>query len=272
MPTVAFVSPKSSTKALQKQLGQGSDKLSSCVDAATQTDIVEFADASTSCTLTQRNRSKSPSPHNKSSTSLVRKGAAKTPRQQQENLTARQVECSTCSQLKKDLHNQRLRNISVRDECNKLRARNVKLEEELAKTKQEIELMFDYSSFQDQEAVINQLKHSLSLNKTYIAQLEKSTQLSRSLLKDTLNTKLRYEKIIKKVMKNESEGRVRSIQSVINKTPLESSAQLESLNSVLPQMPTRPVEQKIKQKPSPKKKFTMSSKKLVHMKIFSRRN
>ena len=138
--------------------------------------------------------------------------------------------------------------------------------------KEEIELLFDYSSFQDQEAVINQLKHSLSLNKTYIAQLEKSTQLSRSLLKDTLNTKLRYEKIIKKVMKNESKGKMRSIQSVINNTPLENSAQLESLNSVLPQMPTRPVEQKIKQKHSPKKKFTMSSKKLVQMQIFSRRN
>ena len=89
---------------------------------------------------------KSPSPHNKSKTSPVKKGAAKTPRQQ-ENLTSRQVECSTCSQLKKDLHNQRLRNISVRDECNKLRARNHKLEEKLTKMKEEIELLFDYSSF-----------------------------------------------------------------------------------------------------------------------------
>ena len=122
------------------------EKRDSLVDMATQTDTVELADAATSCTLTKRNRSKSPSPHNKSKSSPARKGAAKTPRQQ-ENLTPRQVECSTCSQLKKDLHNQRLRNISVRDECNKLRARNHKLEEELAKMKQEIELLFDYSSF-----------------------------------------------------------------------------------------------------------------------------
>ena len=87
--------------------------------------------------------------------------------------------------------------------------------------------------------------------KRYIAQLEKGTLLARQNLKETITVKMRYEKIFKKLLRNEQKGKIEKVSDVAARTPPEEHSELENLDKILP--PRVPSPKKFKMlSPSPK--------------------
>ena len=59
---------------------------------------------------------------------------------------------------------------------------------------------------------------ALQDSKKSMKKMIKSAHEARKLLEDTLNVKLKYEEIIKAILKNESMGNLQSVQDIINLT------------------------------------------------------
>jgi len=79
------------------------------------------------------------------------------------------------------------------------------------------------------------LKEKLRSAERYCAKLEKSTLISRQLLKNTIQVKLRYGKIIETLIDEEKAEKRRSVSQVIADTPITEVDRLKCLDQPLPE-------------------------------------
>ena len=122
----------------------------------------------------------------------------------------------------------------MRDDKNKMRAKCQAITQELDDTKQELQRWLNRENQVSLENDLERYKDFIKEQKRYIAQLEKSTLLARQNLKETMIVKLRYEKIFKKLLRNEQKGKTEKVVDVAARTPPEEHEALESLEKVLP--------------------------------------
>lgn len=98
------------------------------------------------------------------------------------------------------------------------------------KTKQEK----DFQDYMQMEKEMTHMEAQLKESKAFAAMLEKSTLLSRKLLKETIVVKLRYEAIIKELIKNEKQGSPRTVKEIIAVTKASEQEILRNLDHALP--------------------------------------
>ena len=99
----------------------------------------------------------------------------------------------------------RSREIAHRDDCNKLRSANAKLQRLNSKLTQELDEVkkkqqTSYQEFKDFNKQLTRKESKLKECNRTIGRLEAGMIEFTSLLEDTLNVKLRYEEIIKRIM------------------------------------------------------------------------
>ena len=146
--------------------------------------------------------------------------------------------CDNCNKLRRELHEIRRKNIELRDKCTKLRSANVKLEEQNAQKKIEIDdavkkSALDYKEFKDLSMKLEKRDTALQESKKTISRMVKNGQETRQLLQDTLNVKLRYEEIIKAIMENERKGNTHSVQEIIKKTEASKVVQIDKAKQAM---------------------------------------
>ena len=99
----------------------------------------------------------------------------------------------------------RKRDIALRDDCTKLRNANFKLNQLNSKLTQELDEVkqkqqFSYQEFKDFNKQLTRKESMLKESYKTISRLEIGMREITTLLEDTLNVKLRYEEIIKRII------------------------------------------------------------------------
>ena len=99
----------------------------------------------------------------------------------------------------------------MRDKCNKLKKTQLALKKENTTLKlslydANIQSCEDYKTFKELDLRLRKKDEALAIAKLNFDRLMQSSKESRKMLRDTLNVKLRYEAIIKKLIENEAKG------------------------------------------------------------------